>query len=604
MADDKKTWVIYKRLLTYVAKYKYILLVGILGTMMLAGLEAGAMYVIKPLLDEAFVNRNGRLIQWLPLLTLMAILLRSVAQFISGYCMTWVARTVVMVLRQQMFRHIVRLPSRYYDHHSSGQLLSKLLYDIDQVAVVSTDALTDLVQNGCFVIGLFVVMFCISWKFTLCYLLLVPIIAVIVKVTNKRIRRVSRTVQDNMGEMTHIAEESIDGYREVRIYGGENYEIGKFDASTLASRNNDLKVTLTKSLNVSGVQLVAAMGISLIIYLAVNPQYSLFISAGGFVSMMATMLALLKPLKTLSNVNSVIQRGMAGAQSVFDFLDIPPEVDSGTQSLTRASGNIEYRDLNFAYEGDKYVLNDINIKVQPGEVIALVGRSGSGKSTIASLLARHYNVNSGGIYLDGVNLVDLRLPNLRQQLAYVSQNVVLFNDTIANNIAYGCAEGMPREHIQKAAEAAFAHEFIKDLPKGYDTLVGDNGVLLSGGQRQRIAIARAILKDAPILILDEATSALDTESERYIQQALQHVMKNRTTLVIAHRLSTIEKATRILVLDQGRIVESGSHRELLALGGYYHKLYQMQFSENSDEQTGEKTQWETLLTKTLDPALT
>lgn len=580
MQTFDKTSILYWRLLSYVSTYKFILFAGIFATMLYATVDAASTYALKPLLDDGFIKRSELLIRWVPLIVLLAFVFRGGVSFISNYCMTYVARTVVMTLRQQMFRHMLRLPAKYFDHNSSGKLLSKLLYDIEQVAVISTDALTNLVQAGCFAIGLFVVMLLISWKLTLAYLLLVPVIALIVKITNKRIRRVSHNVQNSMGEVTNIAEESIEGYREVRVYGGQNYESGKFNKATCYNRDGDIKVTVTKSLNVSGVQIVAAMGISVIIFLAINPQYTTQMSAGAFVSMMAAMLSLLKPLKVLSNVSSIIQRGLAGAQSIFDFLDLPTENDHGKTTITKAKGEIQYHNVNFAYNKDELVVKNINFRIEPGKTIALVGRSGSGKSTIASLLARFYDIKQGQITIDGIDIQDLPLDNLRQQIALVSQSVVLFNDTIANNIAYGCDETVTEEDIQQAATAAYASEFINQLPEGLNTIVGENGVLLSGGQRQRIAIARAILKDAPILILDEATSALDTESERSIQKALETVMQNRTTLVIAHRLSTIENADWIMVLECGQIVEAGSHSELLVNDGYYRKLHSMQFSES------------------------
>lgn len=478
-----------------------------------------------------------------------------------------------------MFRQMLRLPAHYYDATTSGKLLSKLLYNVEQLAQISADAVTDLVQSAFLLIGLFVVMFMISWQLSLLYFITVPIIAMVVQIANKRVRRISHQVQETMAEITEIAEESIEGYRVVRIFSGEKYETAKFDRANERSRARDMKVAMTKSLNVAGVQLIAAAGLSVIIYLAVVPGSLFVLTAGDFASIMAAMLALLKPLKTITRVNSKIQRGIAGAQSVFEMLDELPEVDKGQRRIQRADGRLQFQSVGFSYNGmDKQVLHDINFEVKTGETVALVGRSGSGKSTLVNLLPRFYEIDQGMIILDGIDIRDIVLHDLRRQIAVVSQQVILFNDTLANNIAYGAGGNISEARIRAAAKSAHALEFIDNLAEGLQTLVGENGVLLSGGQRQRLAIARAILKDAPILIFDEATSALDTEAERHIQAAMDEVMRNRTTLVIAHRLSTIEKADKIIVMDAGRIVEMGTHQSLLAENGLYAKLYEMQFN--------------------------
>lgn len=489
--------------------------------------------------------------------------------------MTWVARSVVKVLREKVFTHVSRLPADFYDEATSGQLLSKILYDVEQVAQVSAEALTDFVQNTCLILGLLTVMMVICWQLSLMFLLTIPFVGFIVSYTNKRVRRISHKVQKTMGEVTEIASEAIDGYRVVRIFGGLDYETAKFSKAIERSRQNDMKVAVSKAINVSGVQIVIAIGIAAIIAAAIQLSTVVIVSAGSFLAIIAAMLQLIKPMKTLTTLNAVIQKGLAGAESVFNLLDQPIEREEGTILAQRAQGAIAFKHVSYAYRKGQQVLHDVSFTAEAGNTIALVGHSGSGKTTIASLLPRFYEISQGEITLDGMPISQINLRSLREQMALVSQNVTLFNDTLASNIAYGRLN-VSREQIVHAAKLAFADEFISKLPEGYDTRVGENGVLLSGGQRQRIAIARAILKDAPILILDEATSALDSESERYIQIALEEVMKNRTTLVIAHRLSTIQHADKIIVMQHGRIVEEGAHQELLALQGHYAQLHGVQ----------------------------
>jgi len=454
-----------------------------------------------------------------------------------------------------------------------------MLYNVEQVARVGADSLTDLVQSFFSVIGYLIVMFAISWRLSLIYFVTIPLIAIVTRLSTKYVRKINHAIQRGMGKVTTIAEEAIVGYKVVRSFGGQEYEKNKFQAALEDNRRRELHNVAVKTIGVSLVQFIAAIALAIIIYSAAahNPTQ---LSAGGFVALVAAMLAILKPLKTFSTVNSSIQRGLAGAQGVFALLDDVVEKDTGTREMTRAQGRIIYKDVNFTYpKTDKTVLHHINFVLEPGKTVALVGRSGSGKSTLVSLLPRFYDYQSGEIYLDDYPITEYKLANLRQQMAIVSQNVTLFNDTVAKNIAYGILDNASEEDIIRAAKAAHAWEFISQFPQGIHTLIGENGVLLSGGQRQRIAIARAVLRNAPILILDEATSALDTESERYIQAALQDLMKNRTTIVIAHRLSTIENAHQILVMDQGKIVEAGDHQSLLKLNGYYAKLYSLQFGE-------------------------
>ncbi|MDX2345690.1 MAG: lipid A export permease/ATP-binding protein MsbA [Legionella sp.] len=566
---------LYTRLFKYVKPFWLVLLVGLFANILSAGIDAGFTYMMRPFLDKGLIELDMSFVKIIPMIILFGVMCRGLVSAFAGYCMTWVARSVVNVLRQRVFSHIVRLPADYYDEAPSGQLLSKILYDVEQVAQVSANALTDLVQNVCLVIGLLTVMMVICWQLSMMFLLTIPFIGILVNFTNKRVRRISHRVQASMGDVTTTASEAIDGYRVLRLFGGEAHEIQKFNQATERSRVQDMKVAMNRAINVSGVQTIIAIGIAGIILAAIQLQSVITITAGSFLAIIAAMLQLIKPMKTLTTLSSVFQKGLAGAESIFRVLDEPKEPTDGRAFDARVQGEIEFKHLSYAYRLGKQVLHDINFKIKAGETVALVGHSGSGKTTLASLIPRFYDATQGQILIDNQNIREIELNSLREQIALVSQDVTLFDDTLANNIAYGCFD-VSRELIIQAAKYAYADEFIDKLPDGYDTRVGENGVLLSGGQRQRLAIARAILKDAPILILDEATSALDTESERYIQAALEHVMQNRTTLVIAHRLSTIQRADTIIVMQEGRVVETGKHAELLAAGGQYARLYQAQ----------------------------
>lgn len=566
-----KTSVLYKRLLSYVKPFWPVLALGIGANILYSLIDAGFTYMMRPFFDKGFINIDLAFIKKIPYIVLIGITLRGLVSSLGSYCMTWVARSVVKVLREKVFNHVLRLPADFYDEATSGQLLSKILYDVEQVAQVSAEALTDFVQNTCLIMGLLTVMMVICWQLSLMFLLTIPFVGFIVGYTNKRVRRISHKVQKTMGEVTEIASEAIEGYRVVRVFGGVDYESTKFGKAIERSRQNDMKVAISKAINVSGVQIVIAIGIAAIIAAAIQLSTVIIISAGSFLAIIAAMLQLIKPMKTLTTLNAVIQKGLAGAESVFNLLDKSIEDDQGIVLAHRARGAVEFKQVSYAYRTGQQVLHDVTFTIEAGQTVALVGHSGSGKTTIASLLPRFYAVTQGEVTLDGVPIEHINLRSLREQMALVSQHVTLFNDTLANNIAYGRLD-VSREQIIRAAKLAFADEFINKLPNGYDTHVGENGVLLSGGQRQRIAIARAILKDAPLLILDEATSALDSESERYIQIALEEVMKNRTTLVIAHRLSTIKHADKIIVMQQGRIVEQGTHQELIHLHGHYAQL--------------------------------
>lgn len=573
--EPVKNVYLYRRLFTYITPFWPILFLGVFANILYSGIDAGFTYMTRPFLDKGFIHLDMDFVKKIPFIVLIGITLRGLISSLGSYCMTWVARSVVKVLRQKVFAHIIRLPADFYDEATSGQMLSKILYDVEQVAQVSADALTDFVQNACLVIGLITVMMVINWQLSLMFLLTVPFVGLIVNYTNKRVRRISHKVQKTMSEVTEIAGEAIEGYKVVRIFGGEQYEVGKFNQATERSRQNDMKVAVSDAVNVSGVQFVIALGIAMIIMASIKLSTVMVITAGSYLAIIAAMLQLIKPMKRLTTLNVTIQRGLAGAESVFNLLDLPIEQEHGVVLAQKSLGQIEFKHVSYAYRKGKTILHDINFTIEPGTSVALVGHSGSGKSTLANLLPRFYEITQGMITLDGIPINQLNLVNLREQMALVSQHVTLFNDTLANNIAYGRFD-VTRQQIIEAAKLAYADEFISQLPQGYDTRIGENGVLLSGGQRQRLAIARAILKDAPILILDEATSALDSESEQYIQAALEQVMKNRTTLVIAHRLSTIKHADKIIVMQHGRIVEQGSHQQLLDVNGHYTQLYKVQ----------------------------
>ncbi len=572
-------WHIYVRLFTYVRRYWLSLLVALLASMVYAGVDSWFVYFLEPLLNKGLIQKNRDFLKWAPLLVLVVFMLRGVASFFSSYNLASTSRNVITLLRRDIFAHLQRLPAKFYDHTTTGHVLSVILYSVEQVANASADVLTTAVQSTFFIVGLLFVMLSISWKLTLLYFIIMPSIAFIMRATSVRVRRLSLSIQDSMSELNHRAEENIEGYKVIRSFDGQAHEVAKFAKALQDNRSREMKVVAARSISVSSVQLVAAIALSFTLYVATLDIAESILSTGGFVSMIAAMLALIKPMKDLTQMQNKLYRGLAGAQSAFELLDQAPEMDHGTLRLEKASGKVVFSQVDFAYQEGVNVLHNINLSINPGEIVALVGRSGSGKSTFVNLLPRFYDDFRGEIYLDDQPIRDYRLADLRHQFSLVSQNVVLFHDTVANNIAYGRFGQVTEAEILAAAKAANALDFIENLPQGLQSLIGENGVLLSGGQRQRIAIARAILKNAPILILDEATSALDTESERYIQAALERLMRNRTTFVIAHRLSTIEHADKIIVFDQGQIIEIGNHAELIEQKGYYAKLHQMQFQD-------------------------
>ncbi len=580
--------VVYRRLLTYVWPYRYAFMLAILGNILYGVIDAGITKLLQPLLNQGFVDHDVAFIHWIPFVVIGIFIVRGLATFLSTFFMGWVGRNVVMNFRQEMFQHLMKLPTSYYDHTSSGEILSKIIYNVEQVADASSDALTVLVRESCTALGLVAVMLSISWRLTLLFIVTVPLMAIIMSGVSKRMRAVSARIQASMGNVTHVAEEAIEGQKVIKAFGGQAYETEQFKKATHHNRQQEMKLIVTSAINIPMIQVIGSVALAITVYLAtLNPEHVLktAITPGAFAAMMAAMIMLLKPIKQLTKVNSNIQKGIAGAASIFAFLDQKPEIDTGTKVITPVKGEVAFRQVSFTYASaeNQTTLDNISFDVKAGETIAIVGRSGAGKSTIASLLPRFYEAH-GEILIDGVNIRSMPLAHLRKQIAIVSQHVTLFNDTVARNIAYGQDDATP-EQIIKAAESAYALDFIERLPQGLETVIGENGVRLSGGQRQRIAIARAILKKAPILVLDEATSALDTESERHIQAALDKLMAQCTTLVIAHRLSTIENANRIMVIDKGRIAEIGTHEALMLKKGLYANLRAMQYAQTPELET-------------------
>ena len=571
---------LYRRLLAYASVYWEIFAASIVGMVIVAASSAAFPALMKPLMDDSFVKRDPETIKWIPIALIGIFLVRAIGAFISGYGMSVISRNVIRELRFQMFSRLLSLPKSFYDQATTGELISKFSYDVEQVANSTTRAITVFIRDALTVIALVGWMFYLNIELAVVFITVAPIVTLLIISVSKRFRSISRNIQHSMGDVSRVIEESIKGQLVVKIFGGREYEKTQFTDVNDRNRRQNLRMQMAQSLTSPIVQLLVASALALIIYLATLDSMREEISGGTFVSFITAMSMLLPPVRSLTSILSELQRGISAAESVFNFIDLKQEHDAGTYQVDKVNGLIEFDRVNFVYESEETAaLNDINLMIKAGQTVAFVGRSGSGKSTLLNLIPRLYDVEAGEIRLDGVNVQHYRLDNLRSHIAYVGQDVVLFNDTIEHNIAYGSMKSCSHDEVVAAAKAAYAYDFIDGSAAGFQTMVGERGVMLSGGQRQRIAIARALLNDAPVLILDEATSALDTESERYIQASLERLMKDRTTLVIAHRLSTIENADVIVVMDKGRIVEMGTHKDLLAMNGHYSALHQINFEE-------------------------
>ncbi|PKG55864.1 lipid A export permease/ATP-binding protein MsbA [Shewanella sp. Choline-02u-19] len=600
-SPKNEVWTVFKRLLGYLKPLKKVLFFAVIGLIMYALVDATFIAVIKPFIDEGFVGQASQtasgglsnldlgtsggfssssdVLLIAPIVVIVLFSLRGLANFLSTYCIAYMSARVIMDMRQEVFEHYLTLPVSYMDNENTGNLISRVTYDTEQIARATGSALITIVRDSITVVGMISVMFYFSWKLSLVILVIGPIIGLIIAVVSRRFRKVSKNIQAAMGGVTAATEQMLKGHKNVLSFGGQETEAQRFAKVNDQNRYQTMKLATAQAISQPLVMIIGSFAIAFILYAASIDSMKAELTAGTFATILGAMLAMLQPIKNLTRVNAEFQRGIAACTTVFALLDIKPERDNGKLEVERVKGELAFNNVDFSYSGhEKLALNGIEFKVEQGQTLALVGRSGSGKSTIASLITRFYTgLKSGEITLDGVNIDEYKLTSLRSQIALVSQQVTLFNDSIANNIAYAYPGEATREQIIHAATLAHAMEFIDPMPQGLDTQIGEDGVMLSGGQRQRIAIARAILRNSPVLILDEATSALDTESEKAIQGGLDNLRQNRTSIVIAHRLSTIESADQILVVDQGKIVERGTHTSLLAKQGVYYNLYQMQF---------------------------
>lgn len=580
---DSEIRVVYGRLWHYVTPHKLIGFIAVVGMTATAIVEAGLVYLLEPLMDEALVAQNLQTARWIPIAFMAIFILRGLAGFATEASLGWIGRQVISDLRQQVFGKFLTVPTRFFDAQSSGPLMSRMTYNVEMVAESVTSVVTIAIRDVLTVIAAFCVMIYHSPTLTVFVAILFPVVALLVRLLGIAFRRYSSRIQDSVGDVNQVTEEIVRGNRVVKGFGGYDYERERLEEADGRNRRQNLKLIRVRSMGVAVTQVVFGFGIALVIYFAGRQSVDGALTPGQFISFFAAMMLMLQPVRRITNVNATLQRGVAGADSLFMVIDEDDEVDTGTVDCERVQGNVSFRDVSFSYDAEKGpVLDSISIDIEAGTTLAVVGHSGSGKTTLASLLPRFYELDGGDITIDGTSIRDYTLESLRRNIALVSQDVVLFNDTVGHNIAYGDLKHKSDAELHDAAEAAHVTDFVQAMPAGFDTMVGDRGILLSGGQRQRVAIARALLKNAPILILDEATSSLDTKSERRIQDALNVLMENRTTLVIAHRLSTVEGADKIVVLDAGRIVEQGTHAELLERNGHYAVLYRMQFADESE----------------------